>query len=75
MAIDPEELREAIERPTRAIESANYPECHLIHTERIVLCVDLRKRRVITIVWNTFDGARLNRFDRSNDIERCRDAS
>lgn len=75
MALDPEELREAIERPTRPLPSMNYPGCHLIHTERIVLCVNLSECVVITVIWNTFDGARNVRFDREDieDIERCRD--
>jgi hypothetical protein len=75
MAIDPEELREAIERPTRPLPSVKYPGCHLLHTERIVLCVNLKERVVITVVWNTFDGQRNVRFDRDDDIERCRDSA
>lgn len=75
MALDPEELREAIERPVRPVESMAYPGVHLIHTERIVLAVNLAARVVITVLWNTFDGRTLTRFDRNNDIERCRDTT
>ncbi|MFM9643157.1 hypothetical protein [Streptomyces turgidiscabies] len=75
MALDPEELRQAIERPVRPVESRAYPGAHLIHTDRIVLCVNLAAKVVITIVWNTFDGERLTRFDRNNDFDRCRDVT
>lgn len=74
MAIDPEELREAIERPVRALPSTHYPGCHLIHTERLALAVNLIEKVVITVLWNTWNGRCVERFSRDDDLDRCRDA-
>lgn len=74
MAIDASELRKALERPTRALPSEKYPGCHYIYTPRLVLCVDLAERVVITVIWNTWDGKRHSRFDR-DDIELSRDSA
>lgn len=73
MALDPEEIKAALERPTRPLPSRNYAGCHLIHTERLVFAVNLAERVVITILWNTFDGQRIYRPRRENDLEMCRD--
>jgi hypothetical protein len=77
MALDPDELRKVIERPTRPLPSFNYPGEHLIFGERIVLCVNLEKRIVITIVWNTSDGQTCRRLarDTPEELERCRDSA
>lgn len=78
MAIDPHELREAIECGTRPLRSVKYPESHLIYTQRLVLCVNLDQRLVITVLWNNWrDGQHFRRFTRDDeaDIERCRDSA
>lgn len=78
MALGPEELREAIERPTKPLPSIKYPGCHCIYTERIVLCVNLVQRKVVTILWNNWEHGRFfQRFDREDpaDLERCRDTA
>lgn len=72
MALDADEIRAALENPTRPIPSMGYPGASLLHTKRLVLAVYLEKRFVITIGWNTFDGQRWHRYDR-DDIGMCRD--
>lgn len=72
MALDPDEIREALIHPTRPLPAPGDDGSHRIHTERIYLVVDLARRRVITIGWNSFDGKRIQRYDR-DDISLCRD--
>ena len=73
MALDPEEIRTALEHPTRPLPNPPNPQCHLIHTERLVFVVELKRRRVVTILRNTWDGKRLRPLDRSNDLDYVRD--
>lgn len=73
MALDPDEIKAALESPTRPLPSKNYEGCHLIHTERLTFAVDLERKLVITVGWNTFDGTRAYRYSRDDDIEFIRD--
>lgn len=73
MALDAEEIRAALENPTRPLPSLKYPGAHLIHSDRLVFAVYLEPRYVITIIWNTFDGKRSYKHGRDNDIDLCRD--
>lgn len=56
MALDPEELRQVIDSPVRALPHGSRPGVHYIHGERITLTVNLETREVITVQWNTFNG-------------------
>lgn len=75
MALDPEEIKGALEKPTRPMPSRKYPGRHLIFSERLVFAVNLQDRVVITIGWNTFDGINTPRYTRSveEDLDRIRD--
>lgn len=77
MAIDPQELREAIDSPVRPLPHGSRPGVHYIHTDRITLTVNLETREVITVQWNTFNGRGYAPWTRDTpeDIERCRDGS
>lgn len=77
MALDADELRAALAANVRPLPSPKqYPGRHMIHTERIILCVDLDQRIVYTVIWNTWDGRTwrtLGRNGTPDEIEMCRD--
>lgn len=77
MALDADELRAALAADVRPLPSPErYPGRHMIHTERIILCVDLERRIVHTVIWNTWDGRTwraLGRNGTPDEIEMCRD--
>lgn len=76
MALDADELRAALAADVRPIPSARYPGRHMIHTERIILCVHLERRIVYTVIWNTWDGRTWRAHGRDGspeEIEMCRD--
>lgn len=77
MALDADELRAALAADVRPLPSPKqYPGRHMIHTDRIILCVDLERRIVHTVIWNTWDGRRWRAHGRNgtpDEIAMCRD--
>lgn len=76
MAVDPEEIREALECPDEEpYPSDSYPGKHHLRSGRLMLAVNLDDKTVITIGWNTWDGKRVHRYNRTieEDLKRIRD--
>jgi hypothetical protein len=75
MAVDAEEIRDAILSPARIDETPNrYPPERKLYTKgRLTLCVHVADKAVLTVMWNRWWSGNGARFDRDHDEEFWRD--
>lgn len=78
MAVDAEELRGVLLKPTRTVYSRKYKNAWVMSNGRISLCVNPEDKVVITVLWDTFDveSGSLTKFSRGMseaEMKRIRD--